>query len=325
MIGGMTDPTNAPAGWYDDGQGVQRYWDGTQWTEHTAPLAAAPEPQPVAAAAPVAPVAPVAPATAVPYATVAQGGPVPPPASKTNVLGIVALAVAGVGFILAVIPFTFVVGAVLLPIALVLAIVALFLPGRKWPAITALILAVVGGIVGTIVFVLVFVAGPVQQALEDEGIIGSTAEPSESAEASESEDATPEPGPVGNLAFGDTMVWEDDVSLTVSAPEPYTPTEFAAGADQANQLAFTMTITNDSTENLEPLVYTRLSSGGVEASQIFDVTADGTEIGVPPTTVVLPGESVTWIEAWSVADPDSLTMQISPSFDYEDAIFTNVQ
>ncbi|GAA1249620.1 hypothetical protein JOF42_002825 [Microbacterium phyllosphaerae] len=34
-----------PAGWYDDGSGRQRWWDGTQWTEHFAPIAepAAPE------------------------------------------------------------------------------------------------------------------------------------------------------------------------------------------------------------------------------------------------------------------------------------------
>ncbi|MGI9577674.1 MAG: DUF4870 domain-containing protein [Microthrixaceae bacterium] len=24
-----------PAGWYPDAQGIQRYWDGTQWTDHT--------------------------------------------------------------------------------------------------------------------------------------------------------------------------------------------------------------------------------------------------------------------------------------------------
>lgn len=29
-----------PAGWYDDGSGRQRWWDGTQWTEHFAPLTA---------------------------------------------------------------------------------------------------------------------------------------------------------------------------------------------------------------------------------------------------------------------------------------------
>ncbi len=29
-------PENAPAGWYPV-EGVQRYWDGDQWTEHVAP------------------------------------------------------------------------------------------------------------------------------------------------------------------------------------------------------------------------------------------------------------------------------------------------
>lgn len=45
----MNDTTNtpkgsipnaaAPAGWYPDGTGGQRYWDGSIWTEHTAPAA----------------------------------------------------------------------------------------------------------------------------------------------------------------------------------------------------------------------------------------------------------------------------------------------
>jgi len=47
----MTDQ-NAPAGWYPDGSGGNRWWDGTQWTEHfqaaqvTAPTPA-PTPEPV--------------------------------------------------------------------------------------------------------------------------------------------------------------------------------------------------------------------------------------------------------------------------------------
>ena len=44
----MTDtPAAAPAGWYDDGSGRQRYWDGAAWTEHFAPT-----PDPAAPAAP---------------------------------------------------------------------------------------------------------------------------------------------------------------------------------------------------------------------------------------------------------------------------------
>ncbi len=34
----MPPPPGVPAGWYPNGD-VQRYWDGTGWTEHTAPLA----------------------------------------------------------------------------------------------------------------------------------------------------------------------------------------------------------------------------------------------------------------------------------------------
>lgn len=42
---------STPAGWYDDGSGRQRWWDGQQWTEHFAPEgqlpeAEQPEPQP---------------------------------------------------------------------------------------------------------------------------------------------------------------------------------------------------------------------------------------------------------------------------------------
>ena len=35
----MSDPNqpSVPPGWYADGQGGQRWWDGTQWTEHTRP------------------------------------------------------------------------------------------------------------------------------------------------------------------------------------------------------------------------------------------------------------------------------------------------
>lgn len=33
----MTTQGNQPAGWYDDGSGQQRWWDGTQWGDYAAP------------------------------------------------------------------------------------------------------------------------------------------------------------------------------------------------------------------------------------------------------------------------------------------------
>jgi len=32
----MTTPQSQPAGWYDDGSGRQRWWDGTQWGQYAA-------------------------------------------------------------------------------------------------------------------------------------------------------------------------------------------------------------------------------------------------------------------------------------------------
>ena len=46
----MSDPNQptTPAGWFPDGQGGQRWWDGTQWTEHTQPGAGGADPEPPA-------------------------------------------------------------------------------------------------------------------------------------------------------------------------------------------------------------------------------------------------------------------------------------
>ena len=37
----MQDSPRPPAGWYPQGT-VQRYWDGTAWTQHVAPISSAP-------------------------------------------------------------------------------------------------------------------------------------------------------------------------------------------------------------------------------------------------------------------------------------------
>lgn len=308
-----------------------RYWDGSSWTEHRAPNtngAPATTGGTIDASDSAAAPVPVAfAATATETRSDATFAPAPTPAgTKPHVLGIIALAVAVIGFIFACIPGALIVGWVLLPIALILSIVALFLKGKKWPAITALAVSIVGTIVGFVVFFTVVTTSFEQAFSEIEGTTGQVEANNEAADTSEDseEPVADEPAPPAdtNLAFGDTMVWEDNVELTVSAPEPFTPSEFAAGADLAHNIVFTITLTNNSAENLEPLPYSTLSSGGQEGSQIFDSGNSAGDIGMAPTTVILPGQSVTWKEAWSVADPNSLTQQIAPNFEYQDAIFT---
>ena len=250
-----------------------------------------------------------------------------PEPGGVNVLGVVALVIAAVGFVFACVPLVQVVALILLPIAFVLSIVALFLEGRKWPAFTGLIVSVLGGIVGAVVFVIVTL-GIIGQ------VVDSPAIQDEIREQFEDQFGTPvpreEPGdpgaaPVDELAFGETMAWADGVSMTVSGPEPFTPSDVAVGADQAENLVFTLTITNDSSENVQPVVLSRLESDDVEVTRIFDVAAEGGQVGIPPTTAIPPGDSITWREAWSVDDPGSLTMRTAPSFTYEDAVFTNAR
>ncbi len=39
-MAGAAPAANTPPGWYPAGDGTQRYWDGTTWTNHSAPAAA---------------------------------------------------------------------------------------------------------------------------------------------------------------------------------------------------------------------------------------------------------------------------------------------
>lgn len=81
--------------------------------------------------------------------------PAPPRKAKKplNVVGLISLIAAAIGFIFACMPGALIVGWVLLPIAFVLALVSLFLKGKsKWMGIAALVLSIVGTIVGFVVF-----------------------------------------------------------------------------------------------------------------------------------------------------------------------------
>ena len=72
---------------------------------------------------------------------------------KRNTLGIVALVAAIVGFIFAVWEGAFIIGWILLPIAFVISLVALFQKGQgKKLAITALIISIIGTIAGVLAF-----------------------------------------------------------------------------------------------------------------------------------------------------------------------------
>ena len=127
-------------------------------------------------------------------------------------------------------------------------------------------------------------------------------------------------------SFGDVNTWNDGVSISVSEPAPFEVGEYAAGdVDGQTHVVYTLVLTNGSAEPLEPMVRTSVSSGGTEASSIYDTGNALGDIGGSPTTVILPGQTVKWLEAFSLADPNAVTLQVSPSFLHKDTVFTNIK
>lgn len=138
----MSTPVNPPAGWYDDGSGRQRWWDGQQWGQFADEMptqAIAAEPVPTAAYA--APTYAAPNAYAAPAGFAGPAGPmVGTAATKPKGLALAALIVGIVGFLTGLLP---IVGAVIGVAAVVLAIFALVNKQSKGMSITGLILGAV--------------------------------------------------------------------------------------------------------------------------------------------------------------------------------------
>lgn len=138
--------------------------------------------------------------------------------------------------------------------------------------------------------------------------------------AEETTEAAAEPT---NPTFGQTWTWDDGLAITVSAPTEYAATEYAAGTvDGQSNIAFTVTVTNGTDEDISALFMTvQVVSGGKEGSQIFD-TEGGSDI---PTADILPGETLSWTQAFSVVDPADIRVSVENSldFDSEAVHFTN--
>lgn len=126
------------------------------------------------------------------------------------------------------------------------------------------------------------------------------------------------------VSFGEVFSWEDGISISVSEPTAFTPTQYAAGVVAGGtNVVFTIVLTNNSGKTYEPYVYNTVSSGGAEASSVFDSGNPIGEIGWGPTTTMLDGDSVTWVVAYSVMDPAAIVFEASPGFEYKNVLFTN--
>ncbi|WP_022889500.1 hypothetical protein [Agromyces italicus] len=154
---------------------------------------------------------------------------------------------------------------------------------------------------------------------------GGTTTSAEEPAAAAPEAATPEaPAQPGVTLLGGTFTYDDGVAITVAAPTPYTPSEYAAGATLANNVTMTFTVANESEETLELLAMPEVTSGGVAGESITDLSND--QVALEPfggNANVLPGQSFSWTMAYSLADLADVTVSVSPApFSYDTAIFS---
>ena len=175
---------SVPAGWYDDGSGRQRWWDGGRWTDDFAPaLGAVGQSSPSGRVSPAGRVASAGPVSSAGSLSLSKGPGAP-------VLGFVGLGLAVLGTVLACIPAVFGIGVVVLVAAFVVSFIGLFRKGAaKWPSIVGMILSVVGGVVGAVVVVVPLLASVQGPAVPptDVPTSASPEEPSELPSAGTSE------------------------------------------------------------------------------------------------------------------------------------------
>lgn len=132
---------------------------------------------------------------------------------------------------------------------------------------------------------------------------------------------TPTPTEPGGVAkFGKTYTWTDGLSVTVSAPAPYTPSQYAAGVTKGvPNVVVGITIVNKTKAPFDPVLFhVTAQSGNEEAKKIFD-----TNVGTTPTTKVLPGREVTFKMAFSAPAPNDMVLEVTPSFDHDSVIYTS--
>ncbi len=146
-----------------------------------------------------------------------------------------------------------------------------------------------------------------------------TSVPSAPSDAQSTPDSSPSTS--DTTKFGSSYKWADGLSVSVSKPTLFKPSDYSVGATKGQAaLQFVFTVTNGTGSNYDPTLFSATaSSGGAEASEIYD-SAKGMEGS--PNTKVLQGKKVSFKVAFSVADPKDVTMEVSPGFEYDSGIFT---
>jgi hypothetical protein len=134
-----------------------------------------------------------------------------------------------------------------------------------------------------------------------------------------SEPAEAESTPPDNIAeWREAWTWDDGLSVRLTKPKPFVPSDTAATGHQPHHIKFTVTIVNDTDALYDPAasLWFTMQSGNREADQVFDG-----DMGGSPSTKLLPGREAAFQSGWNVMNPDDLVFEVQPSFDHQAVLF----
>ncbi|MBD2760585.1 hypothetical protein IEE94_13835 [Yimella sp. cx-573] len=144
-----------------------------------------------------------------------------------------------------------------------------------------------------------------------EGASGETT----TAEESGQDDAKTKP-------FGSTFTWDDKLAITVSKPQPFTPSEYTATDSKFKKfVTMDVELKNGTSKVYETFSITLSgTSGDQQTDQIFD-SANGVEM---PTAKLLPGKSLKFKVAFGYTPGQDFTVVVNSIDDFNraDGIYT---
>lgn len=224
-----------------------------------------------------------------------------PARQARNGLGVASLILGIIGALSGIVPFLFWLAGVLGLLALILGLVGRSRAKRgdatnKGVAVTGAILGVLGLILAVVGAILTFMF--VGDVVKD---VAKSTSPKNN-------------GPVGKpLAAGDTAVYDDGLSVTVSAPKKYSPSDTAVGHTAGNTAyQVTVTLENTGKKKADTTLFTtdaRAGAKGAKAEEIIDGT-----VGDGPSGQILPGKTVTVTLAYDTP-PAAKTLDVTVSPD----------
>ncbi|MFE0086615.1 DUF4190 domain-containing protein [Streptomyces sp. NPDC058992] len=250
-----------------------------------------------------------------------------PTAPARNGLGTAALILGIIGVLSGLIPLFFWLAGILGLIGLILGLSA---KGRvkrgeatnKGVAVAGIVLGLVSLVLSVVGAVITFKA--VDEAVDEINKVTSGSSASRKPaggdkpleKAKDGENATGKA-----LAAGDSAVYDDDLTITVSEPAAWTPGEYAIGHTKGNKAyKVTVTIENPGKEKFDAALVTaeaRAGKDGVKAESIYDG-----KVGEPFTGTILPGKKITAVWAFDApADAENLTVEVSPGFEYDAGVW----